>query len=998
MDAVSRPLPRPGEIRQGGVGISAGQLTYTSFDTGTGTGGGWQVKQASETLDPGDQELLRARVSTALTPVDPLPQFPTPDQVQARTRRLMYTPVDGGRGAYWHTVAAGADGSGRPGNVFAHTLLEAESVPAPHRPIDRWCSPDWLVPYGARDVVAAEFSSHTVRPGDVVTRDTVIDFLLDPDVWRVSLFAVLLDAAVRAIAGGPPVVFGAESVESAAMWIGAVSHFLSKTAARKLAWSTFDRAPAVPAVLSYGVHLIAVPLGDLAALEPFDRFVLLAETDEPSRGEYGGQPNVTNSGIQVPVVPLSQIAEAVLIDADVVRRVLRTRDSVVERVSDEDAGAAWALAMAIELERDEDLADAADDCALVIARSTPPGLLEHPDLYAAASAAVARKTGTSPEDALAVLTQSRRTGSKPSMATTMALQVYVERAVSDRDWLMTAPRGQFDAPPPGWAPPELTALAAFRVDEMLDDCASLEPDSPPSEELAVAALRMTDLLTRAAVIGAEFVDIVEKLQRILEQTVPTVFFDDYRVQSFVGRVGALDAEACRLVLQPVIVSLPGMNDGLIGSRLSRGFLDWVMPYAVQPRPLDRVLAESSVEHPDPEQVLNMERIVGALYTNRRDPKTYRWRPQGLVHVLRAGDLDPQLEDVFFGRPAWVAQDLAAVLGQFGDRVPSTAAWWTVLEAPMDGHLGAVMEHVLPRPRRYGSDPSGVSVAAAGVDDDLWRRATPPPPPGSETVGFGAARPETERPGRVYMGKERRAADDSLAMGWAVQPSLPSPRQQALHELVRLRRITTWGEIDWKTIEHGFSLLLAELAESAKNVAPLPADVLVNLTVLHLAQRIRARSTAPVSSWASPQLPVRTPLPEKLGQESLDRVTSALLTLCRSGVLEVNDVADTAFLVSPDGPGFDHATDAEKELGRFGATAGEQPTSLLDRVVDALVAERYPVWIDGPDSLPDSVVSALESRHRHEEIPSAYRKFAKRWLEARGVDSGGSLKSLFRRRG
>ncbi|MGO4203662.1 hypothetical protein AB4Z09_18295 [Rhodococcus sp. TAF43] len=1026
-------------IQQAGAAGSTGQLTYSSFDTGTGAGGGWQIKQATDTLDPSDRELLRAWVSTSLIPVQPMPQFPTPEEVQARPHRLMYAPVSSERGAYWHTVPAGADGSGRPGNVFAHTFLDAAPPVAEHRPIDLWRSPDWLIPFGAREVLAAELPPHPPQPGAAVSRDAVIDFLLDPSVWRVSLFSVLLDAVAGAIDGGPAVVFGAERIDSAALWIGAVSHFLSKYAARKLAWSTFERATDLPTALSQGLHLIAVPLSDLAELESSDRFVVLAESDEPSRGEYRVQPNRTPAGAKIPVTRLSQIAEVLLIDPDVVRRVLRTRDSVVERVSDAQTDPSWSVAMAIELEDEEDLSDAEEDCAEVITGFLPSSLREYPDLHAAASAVVAKRTGTSPADALAALGRTRgSSGSEPSVSVAMTLQVYLERALADREWLVEAPPSRLAAPQPGWAPPELLALVDTRVGEMLRECETVEPDGHKAENLAVVVLRLTDLLVRTRVIGEDSAEIVGSLQRILEQAVPTVFFDDDRVQDFVGRVGHLDPLTCRLVLQPVIVSLDSMKDRPIGTRLNRGVIAWAVPYKVHPEPLAELLAGPVAEF-DPERALYAERIVAEMRGNPDDRSNDSLRSLCLAHVLLTGELDPELQGILFRAPAWAARDLELVMRRFGDRLPPTAAWWTLLRAPSDRHLAAIMDLILPRDSQPDTHTAVDRAPQREPNGDMWRRleVSPDRVPGGSSAGWqdGAEHvattpvaPGGDRWGSRFQGRHEhvdgfgpqqhrydarpQGADPHAAPhpgsttaewpgGLAARQTISEHQlMDALRQLVQLRRITTWQGVDKNTVLHGFHALTTELAVNRIDIDSLSADLQVNLAVLQMAKLIAEPSTTSSSSWKRAQAPAQIPLPGKLGRDSLKRVQRALLDLCGSGVVDMDEVVTTAFLVSPSGPGFTRATKCEQDLGSFAATEDEYPASLLDRIVESLVAEQHPVWPDGPDQMPQSVLKAIEERHRTDPEPPivAYRKYLKRWLEARGVESGGTLKSLFRRRG
>jgi len=99
------------------------QMSYTSFDA-AGSAGGWRVKQSVGDLADPEQTLLLSGVHTGLNPVKPIPPYPTLEQLQQIPRRLAYRRVNRDNACYWHTVRAGVDHTGRPGNVFIHALLD----------------------------------------------------------------------------------------------------------------------------------------------------------------------------------------------------------------------------------------------------------------------------------------------------------------------------------------------------------------------------------------------------------------------------------------------------------------------------------------------------------------------------------------------------------------------------------------------------------------------------------------------------------------------------------------------------------------------------------------------------------------------------------------------------------------------------------------------------------------------------------------------------------
>ena len=77
-------------------------------------------------MSAGEAQTLVAGVRTAFDAVDPLPAYPTPEQLERGPRRLAYRRIDAARAGYWHTVPAGSDSTGRPGNVFAHAVLDRD--------------------------------------------------------------------------------------------------------------------------------------------------------------------------------------------------------------------------------------------------------------------------------------------------------------------------------------------------------------------------------------------------------------------------------------------------------------------------------------------------------------------------------------------------------------------------------------------------------------------------------------------------------------------------------------------------------------------------------------------------------------------------------------------------------------------------------------------------------------------------------------------------------
>lgn len=136
--------------------------------------------------------------------------------------------VIGGVGAYWHTVDAGRDASGRPGNVFAHVALDRRPIAArADRPIVlAFAGLAGALRAGARgrghprgSGAAAAQPRHQCGVGLVGFCSAATSTVR---VFRV----LLLDAVAQAISGGPSVVLLTDGHENSAQWIAAVSFFL----------------------------------------------------------------------------------------------------------------------------------------------------------------------------------------------------------------------------------------------------------------------------------------------------------------------------------------------------------------------------------------------------------------------------------------------------------------------------------------------------------------------------------------------------------------------------------------------------------------------------------------------------------------------------------------------------------------------------------------------------------------------------------------------------
>ncbi|WNG93704.1 hypothetical protein [Mycobacterium sp. ITM-2016-00318] len=529
-----------------------GQLAYTSFDA-PGSAGGWQIKQVAGALSAAETQTLLAGMRTAFDAVEPLPAYPTPEQHERGPRRLAYRRIDARTAAYWHTVPAGSDSTGRPGNVFAHAVLDrtAEAEPE-HRPILWWRSPRWVCPYGAAAVARAVLPDEVPGPAAAVTKDSVLSFVLDTSTWRLATLFGLLDAVAAALDGGPPVVLGVESTDAAAQWIGLVSFLMSPGTAARLNFSTFDRADQLAAALQGKQHLTAVPVVDVTAVPA--GVVVIDETATLSLGELGGEPHRTSAGQPIAVTPWSAMAQVVLLEPGSARAVLDDIDRYATQVEDTALPPAWPMAMAVASAGN--YADAHTEARSVIAAHTPRGVDPGSAVGATISGVMTQLVGTRTADAWEAVQHA-----PAGLAAEHADVTYACRAITDATWLSQL--GPIPLGPRQFDRSSLPAQLSDAIGPALEQARGVGPEQ---------VLRLVDFLMRAGVDD-------ERLSAALIRDVVPALTDPHSGPRLVHRLGQRIGTQARLALAAEsLKGTPGCT------QLDEDVLGWLAENIAAPAP------------------------------------------------------------------------------------------------------------------------------------------------------------------------------------------------------------------------------------------------------------------------------------------------------------------------------------------------------------------------------------------------------------------------------
>lgn len=648
------------------------QLTYSSFDTGLGTGGGWQVKQTTGGLSDAEADRIKARVVTNFESADALPQFPTPEDIAALPRRLAYLTLEGSESfAYWHAVPSGVDGTGRPGNVFTHVLLDREpTAQAPAlRPLDLWRSDFWLSPFGPHEVVAAVLDEHpSLARGPLADSAAIIGFLLDPTVWRGATFAAFLDALIAARNGGPTVVLATESADSAALWVASALALMTPSTARSIGFSLFERAGGIEAVAARRSLVVGIPYADLDAARILPRVIVIDDRQSPAIGDLEGAPHQVGDAV-VAVTPWSVMAQVALQEPELASRVLSRIDDLGQTITG-PLDPAWPLAMVVALLPAE-LEEASQEAFRVLRDSSPSSLTEHPGLWRAASELAHAHLGTTTAEAWA---QVEATSSDAgSVLHDLAVSVYRDRVLDDREWIRR-PEAIPAAVSNSGSESDAFAVRLASEFDRLSGHTGIDPDS------ALHALRLADWVVRSALVSEQGrVDIA--LDRVLREVVAPVLLDPLEGPALAQRVGRVSEGVLSGFIRGQVEEL--LPPTPVGERIAPDVIRWLYP-----DPLISLLDVDGGLGP-----LALESVIQRAVSG--DDSGRRYRAAAYLAILDRED-EPSYRARHIAREdwSWEAADALAVLSEHPTALPTKSLLGLLSTAPWDSKLDELTREIL----------------------------------------------------------------------------------------------------------------------------------------------------------------------------------------------------------------------------------------------------------------------------------------------------------------
>ncbi|MFN8099441.1 MAG: hypothetical protein U0Q21_14275 [Dermatophilaceae bacterium] len=528
-----------------------------------------------------------------------LPRFAAPDEVARFNRNLVGAPVSPGAAAAWHTAPAGADESGRTGNVFVHALLDRFAGSDGSRLIDTWRSPDWVTPYGAGEVRDSVLPEGAPRPGSVVGRRQVCEFVLDPATWRLGILSRLLDELSLPRGERGPVVLGVASPDVGALWVGAVAHLMSPGAAAGLGFGVWETSRALQSDRIARFDFVCMPVRELASVrERFPQITALTESDDATPREWSSDDTHGDrawGALAVGMFSLAGDPASLLADLD----------ALAQRVGDRDLARYWPLAMAMACRLDSwDFLS--HPIAAALSSGSPIQLAGQADLLDVTVNLVGRHTGDTTADAWAALNASA-----PGPISAVLQRIYLGRAVADDAWLVQ-PGGAPARRDRGWNPADHVGLSA-EVEHAIERIAGAGSEAHAESGAgagggagaaaevarAVTLVNLADLLVRTgwptddpdAICGG-------RLVRALDRSLRPALTSPSELDRFVSTARPT-ATTLHEVVRPALAGWPAdvaaQSHLPIGRRLPVRALTWLYPADPAAGPLSSELTLLDVE-------------------------------------------------------------------------------------------------------------------------------------------------------------------------------------------------------------------------------------------------------------------------------------------------------------------------------------------------------------------------------------------------------------------